>query len=45
MSQNYIIFPRKIPQSPDSRQNLQIPVKIVFFSPETGLLKVVVTLR
>ena len=29
LSQDYIIFPRKIPRSPDSRQNC--------FSPETGI--------
>ena len=33
--------PRKFPKSPDSRQNLQIPEKILSFSPLTNLLRVV----
>ena len=41
MSRKYVIFPGKIPESPDSRQNLQIPGKICF-SPETGLVRVVI---
>lgn len=43
MSQNFVIFPRKISESPESRQNLQIPGGISFFSRKikTGLIKVV----
>ena len=32
MSRKYVMFPGRIPESPDSRQNLQIPGKILFFS-------------
>ena len=43
MSPKHIMFPKKIPESPDSRANLQIPEDLCC-SPETGLLGVV-TLR
>ena len=37
ISQNYVIFPRKIPQFPDFGQKLQIP-RGIWFSPETDLI-------
>ena len=44
ISQNYVIFARKITQSPDSRQNLQF-LREFCFSPETGLLRVRIVTR
>ena len=44
MTRNIFVSPRKFLESPDSRQNLQIPEEFCF-SPETTLVRVVTPRR